>query len=168
MCHCKRLISISNSRLKGSSAHQYGKPAIHRPGRLLAGLRTPPATLHACTAFGLPGTTCFAPDVAAAIRTAARALPSHYWCVTDLGRSPAEAAVLALEGRLHLVDVLARIHVDAGSSPLANATILLTGAPWRATAAARSAGGHGVAVITLADLPGAGDATPVDPINRLV
>jgi hypothetical protein len=152
-------------RLVGARAGLAGTSPTGSPAGLSA---HPPASLHACTTFGLPGTTCFAPDVAEAILTAARALPSHFWCVTDLGRSPAEAAVLALEGRLHLVDGLARRLVGAGSSPQANATILLTGAPWRATAAARSAGDHGVAVITLADLPGAGDATPVDPITRLV
>ena len=139
----------------------------------------PLAAARACTAFGgVPGTACFAPDVATAINAAAAALPPRFWCVTDPGRSPAEAAVLALEGRLHEVDAAVREAVasagSAGRPPAATTSaawdaILLTGAPWRATASARAAGDRGAGVLTLADLPGgSGFAPSSDPITRLV
>jgi hypothetical protein len=123
--------------------------------------RTSAATAHACAVFGLPDASCFAPGVAAAIHTAAAALPPRFWCVADPGRSLAEAAVLALEGRLHEVDGLIQRAVGGEGT-----TILLTGAAWRATAAARAAGDRGTHVLTLADLPGVPSSDPIVDLVR--
>jgi len=100
---------------------------------------------HACVAFNLPGTTCFSPAVATDVEAAVHALQrlhsGHLHCIMDASRTPAEVAVLGMEGRTGAIrdSVVAMV----GASTSTPTTILLTGA-WRTLPAGafHQGGGH--------------------------
>lgn len=124
---------------------------------------------YACAAFNLPGITCFSPAVAADVEAAVHALqrlhPGHLHCIMDASRTPAEVAVLGMEGRTGAIrdSVVAMV----GASTSTPTTILLTGA-WRTLPAGafHQGGGHTSPPAPLLLLGKGTGPSPPPPSNR--
>jgi len=125
---------------------------------------------YACAAFNLPGTTCFslavAADVEAAVHAFQRLHSGHLHCIMDASRTPAEVAVLGMEGRTGAIRDLVVAMVGASTST--PTTILLTGA-WRTLPAGafhQGGGGHTSPPAPLLLLGEGTGPSPPPPSNR--
>ena len=122
----------------------------------------------ACAVFNLPGTSCFAPPLAALVEAAVAALKpppfgGPYQCILDTRRSHQEVGLLSMERRLG--EAAGLVNNKAHRQPA-----LLTGA-WRHVRSGQWHGNgappHPPLITTLADLA-TPPAAPVDPLSRLV